>query len=428
LRILHTSDWHLGISTGPASRAEEQAIFLRWLLDLLRTREVDVLIIAGDIFDSMHPSAEAQTLLFRFLASVEHSGVCDVVLIGGNHDSASRLDAPRALLEAVRVHVVGGVPTADDRGRRMLAPLHVRGSDEPAAVCLAVPYVHEYRLGIRTSDLDVDATRARFRQEFAALYSGLADQAEAEFPGLPIIATGHLTLGRGATSDDYPQPIHQVGTIEGLPVDILDPRIRYAALGHIHRCYPIAGSTAWYCGTPVPYSMKEMDVKRRVLLVELEGEDKPRVEQIEVPRSRDLVQLIGSPEDVMSELVALTWSTLLPPLVHVRVETSIAVPGLTTRMHEAVGKHPREDRPVLVEVQQRSALVAEDGPVRVAKSLKEMNPEQVFSLICDHKQLTGDDRAKLEVAFRTAEATRGEVLEAMLQSIDLPQIAAGDVS
>ena len=102
MRILHTSDWHLGVSTGPASRIEEQRWFLDWLLNQLSALQIDVLIIAGDVFDTMHPSAEASAMYYEFLAQIGATGVRDVVVIGGNHDSPSRLDAPKALLQAVR--------------------------------------------------------------------------------------------------------------------------------------------------------------------------------------------------------------------------------------------------------------------------------------------------------------------------------------
>lgn len=428
MRILHTSDWHLGISTGPASRTDEQGAFLDWLLELLSAQAVDALVVAGDVFDSMHPSAEAQALYYRFLARVGSTGVRDVVVVGGNHDSPSRLDAPRALLEAVDVHVVGGVPPGEERWHRMLAPLRERGSDEVAAVCLAVPYVHEYRLGIRGTDQDREATRAAFTAAFSGLYTDLADRALAAHPGATLLATGHLTLGSESTREDYPHEIHQVGTIEGLPATILDPRIRYAALGHIHRAYPIAGSTARYCGTPIPYALNEMATPRRVLIVDLKEGAESTVSPVLVPRSRDLVQLAGPPDDVLTELAALTWSTHLPPLVHVRIQTSMAVPGLTRRLHDAVATHPEGRRPVLVEVQQRG-LDAEFGrSTPLAPSLEELSPEQVFGLVCDARQLDGDDRQALLTAFRTIASADPETLQDMLDHIGLPPSEPGHAS
>lgn len=427
MRILHTSDWHLGVSTGPASRVEEQQWFLDWLLETLAERRVDALLVAGDVFDSMHPSAEAQALYYRFLARIGGTGVRDVVVVGGNHDSPSRLDAPRALLEAVDVHVVGGVPPAEDRAARMVVPLRTRSDHATAAVCLAVPYVHEYRLGIRTSDLDRDQTRAAFREAFSALYTELADHAHRAAPDAPLIAMGHLTLGSGATRDDYPQEIHQVGTIEGLPASILDPRIRYGALGHIHRSYPVRGSVARYSGTPIPYALSEMSPPRRVLLVEVDGNEDARIDSIEVPRHRDLLELAGPPEQVLGDLAALRWSTTLPPLVHVRVQTDMVEPGLTRRLHEAVASHG-DARPILVEVQQRASHLAQPGSVPLPRSLEELSPLEVFGLLCDGRDLHGPERERLEDAFLTLASAHGDTLDEMIRAIELPPTALAEPS
>jgi len=428
MRILHTSDWHLGVSTGPASRHQEQAWFLEWLLDTLEREKIDALVVAGDVFDSMHPSAEARELYYRTLASVGRTGVRNIVVVGGNHDSPSHLDAPRALLEAVDVHVVGGVPTSEDRLDRMLAPLRARGSDAVAAICLSVPYVHEYRLGIRTTDLDRDKTRTAFKSAFANLYKDLADHAEVRYPGVPIIATGHLTMGFDAKREDYPQEIHQVGTIEGLPAELLDSRIQYTALGHIHRCYPIADSTAWYSGSPIPYSLTEMAAARQVLVVDLNSEKEVQVVRIEVPRSRDLVQLVGSPEGILADLASLTWSTPLPPLVHVRVLTKMAEPGLLQRLHEAAASHDQQGRPILVEVQQRDLEVQGDGLASTVPSLDTLKPGEVFGLMCDARHFEGEERRQLEAAFNEVASASPETLEEMLAAIELPPAAQGDAS
>lgn len=423
MRVLHTSDWHLGVSTGPASRTQEQEWFLAWLLEALDEQQVDVLLVAGDVFDSMHPSAEAQALYFRFLARVPATGVRDVVIVGGNHDSATRLDAPRALLQQVNVHVIGGVPPEGGREQRLVVPLRRRGQDDPAAVCLAVPYVHEYRLGVRTTDLDRAATRAAFRTAFADLYRGLADDAAARFPGLPLLATGHLTLGLGARREDYPQEIHQVGTIEGLPTDILDPRIDYTALGHIHRGYPIEGGAAWYSGTPVALSLTEAASPRRVLRVDVEAGQPPVVQPIEVPIARDLVALTGAPDDVLEQLSALSWTTRLPPLVHVRVQTELPEPGLVRRLHEAL---PGDDdrRPVLVEVQQRAPEQEQPTTVATTHSLDELRPGQVFDLLCDARQLSDELREPLQSAFSTVASIDEATLQEMIDAIELPPSAA----
>lgn len=420
MRILHTSDWHLGISTGPASRGEEQRSFLNWLLELLEVQQVDVLIVAGDVFDTMHPSAAAQALYFEFLSGLADAGVRDVVIVGGNHDSPARLDAPRDLLSTVGIHVVGGLPSAGLADPRLIIPLRVRGSQEPAAVCLAVPYIHEYRLGIRTTTLDQGDTRAAFATQFTAVYSQLADRAAAEYPGLPIVATGHLTMGADWGAHDAPQQIHQAALIEGLPTSILDPRIDYTALGHIHRSHRIKGSSAWYSGTPIPYAMPEMDEPRQVLRVDLRPDESPAVEPIAVPCDRELVRLIGPPEAVLSELAALDWSTPLPPLVRIRVETQMAEPGLVKRLHDAIPDRGERGRPVVVDVQQRTVVTEEQAasPKTNAQTLAMMKPTEVFELMCDAKGFHDVERTELRAAFDTVLSTSGDVFEQLLADID----------
>src|SRR4051812_29205135 len=109
MRILHTSDWHLGQLLHEHARAWEHARFLTWLLETLAAERVDALLVAGDIFDTANPPAESQAAWYEFLARARaRFPALDIVVIGGNHDSASRLDAPTPLLDAFRIHVVGG--------------------------------------------------------------------------------------------------------------------------------------------------------------------------------------------------------------------------------------------------------------------------------------------------------------------------------
>jgi exonuclease SbcD len=281
-----------------------------------------------------------------------------------------------------------------------------------------VPYVHEYRLGIRTTELDAAAIRSEFAAAFARLYRELASHAQGRFPAAPLVATGHLTLGLDATRADYPQEIHQVGTIEGLPVDLLDPRIRYAALGHIHRCYPVRRPSAWYSGSPIAYSLTETRQPRRVLLVDLDAEPAVAVTPIEVPHDREMVEIVGSPAEVEAALGALAWSTRLPPLVHVTVVSPVAEPGLPRRLHEALAGHDAQRRPVLVEVRQQSPACEGRATPVCGPSLEELEPSEVFARLCDAEQLEGDTRARLEAAFATLASASDETLEQMVTAID----------
>jgi DNA repair protein SbcD/Mre11 len=417
MRILHTSDWHLGIRHGPASRAPDHDAFFAWLLLQLAEDAVDALIIAGDIFDGMQPSADALARWYRFLLGVRGTGVTQVVVIGGNHDSPARLDAPAAVLGALDVHVVGGLDASDTGRTRCIVPLKDR-TGAVRAVCLAVPYVHEFRLGVRTTDLDTAGIKAAFRERFAGLYSGLVDAAQAAHPGLPLVATGHLTVGSQATREDYPHEIHQVGTLDALPADVLDPRIQYTALGHIHRCYPVdAGRRAWYSGSPIAFSLPEGRTARRVLRVDLSDDPQgtPDITRLDVPAARALVELREAPDDLVARVQGLQWSEPLPPLLFCRAVTDALPSDLSGRLHDALAAHPEDRRPVLAELRQERATplagLDEDAP---ALRLDELRPEQVFDTLLKSQGLSGDDG--LRAAFARIASAAPSDFDAMLRA------------
>ena len=408
MKILHTSDWHLGLSTGCVSRLPEQQLFLAWLTALLAERQVDALVVAGDVFDGLQPSAEAQAAYYRFLAGLAATGVRDVVVVGGNHDSPSRLDAPREILAALDVHVVGGLPPADEPQDGVVVPLRRRGSDEAAAVCLAVPYVHEYRLGVRTTLSDRAAVAEAFRARFAELYGRLADRARTLHPDLPLIATGHLVLGE-PRREDYGDEIHQVGLLRGLPTSVLDSRLAYAALGHIHRAYPVDGGRAWYSGSPLPVSVAESSAPRKVLLVDLPPAGAPTVTPVGVPAFRELRVLEGSPDELVRNLAALTSAAPLPPLVHVRARLQGPEPGLRERLVEALSAHPEAARPVLIELREVFAGAADDVVAGPQAGLEELSVTEVFARLCQAARTTDTD--ELQRAFATLVAWPDEELE-----------------
>ncbi len=391
MRIIHSSDWHLGMLHGAVSRAADHDHFFEWLLAQLTEQAADTLLLAGDVFDSMQPSADALRRYYRFLVRVAGTGVKQVVVVGGNHDSASRLEAPAEVLAALDVHVVGGVGGSEASWASCLVPLRGRGGDIEA-VCLAVPYVHEFRLGVRTSSLDLADVRESFRERFTALYAWLADEAERRWPGLPIVATGHLTLG-AANPEDYPHEIHQVGTLDGLPESILDPRIRYAALGHIHSSYPVGDARrAWYSGSPIAFSLPEARRQRRVLQVDIDGDGAVTVAPLLVPGGRDLLELRGTPEALDAALRGLTWTSPLPPLLFCRVVADVLPSDMSPRLHEVLAVFPDDARPVVVELRQERASVptgAELEPTEV--ELDALSPVEVFATLCRSRGQAEDD-------------------------------------
>ena len=392
MRILHTSDWHLGSSLAGASREEDHERFLAWLLRAVDELGVDALVVAGDVFDQAQPTADAQRAYYGFLAGLRGTGVRSVVIVGGNHDSPSRLDAPRELLRAFDVHVVGGMPIDEDARERCVVPLARDGRIE--AVVAAVPYVHEFRLGVRTAMADEATIRKSFHERFQSLYHGLADRCEAAGSGAPILATGHMACA-GWEKGDSPTEIHMVGSLGGLPADVFDPRFAYVALGHVHRMMPVAGSSAWYCGSPVPLCLKESATARRLLLVDVTGTDRPVVTPIEVPVARHVVEIKGPVADVADRLRTLSWDTPLPPLVMAVIEVESYRTGVEMDLQRAIEARGDAGPKLVLATQERigaDAGATGDGDMAAGPPLRDLGPEDVFRRLCLARGETLDDR------------------------------------
>ncbi|BDU72274.1 metallophosphoesterase family protein [Mesoterricola silvestris] len=391
---IHTSDWHLGAALGEASRLEEQQRFLQWLGTTIRERGVDTLLVAGDIFDQANPSAEAQRTYYTFLRDLGETGLRQVILTGGNHDSPSRLDAPSELLGNLGIHVVGGLDADPESWGRCLCPLRDAGGAVEAVVA-AAPFVHEWRLGFRTLDGTPEERGVLLAACFRAFYGRLADLAEGAFPGVPLLAMGHLACV-GSTPRDAPLETHLVGTLGALPADIFDERFAYVALGHIHRNYAVAGGRAHYCGTPLALNAREGATARQVNLVRLEG-GALALERLPVPAFRQVLEFAGTPDQVRAYLEDLAWTEPLPAMLSLEVCVERHQPGLEDEVRALVAA--REPRPLLVGLQQtlvrRGDPEGGDGP---APSLESLEPRDVFRLLCKAK---GENADELMAAFET---------------------------
>lgn len=409
-RILHTSDWHLGASLEGVSRDEEHARFLGWLESTLEEEKIDVLIVAGDVFDQSQPSAEAQRMYYGFLHRVAMArSVRKVVVVGGNHDSPSRLDAPAELLAGLDVHVVGGLQSDRTTWERCLCTVP-DADGSVAAVIAAVPFVHEYKLGVKTVLQDPTEVSKSFEQEFRKLYGELADSAAKLGDGAPIVATGHLASGE-ARKGDWLSDVHMIGSIGALPSSIFDPRLAYVALGHIHRSYPVGDRRAWYSGTPVPMSFEEAKLDRRVLIAEVARGADLAVRPVRVPRWRSLLELEGDVVEVSQALRELTWPEQeLPPLIRAQLIVDHYTAGLEGQLHQALEANPRKGARLLLPQQRvRVPVDAAASSVAPEKPLRDLEPLEVFERLCKHREHPIDDALREAFLSLLSEPSEQEV-------------------
>lgn len=292
-RAIHTADWHLGKALGNLDRTTEYQRFLHWLEATLIETEADVLIIAGDVFDSATPPQSAVQLYFEFLASLHQKrGECRVVVTSGNHDSPAHLDAPRELLNLIGVQVCATLPRHPDATpapERLLIPLPSPAA--PHLLVAALPFLRERDL--RKGELGQDAA-AISRDLQAGIVARYQEAVDAARPwldqGLPLLATGHLTA-LGATSSASERDIH-VGGLGSIGADAFPAAIQYVALGHLHRPQAVGGRAhIRYSGSPITLSFSECQDRKEIRVLDFVGAELVNNLSLPVPQARHLIEL-----------------------------------------------------------------------------------------------------------------------------------------
>ncbi|MDR2677822.1 MAG: exonuclease SbcCD subunit D C-terminal domain-containing protein [Zoogloeaceae bacterium] len=312
LTLLHTSDWHLGRTLHGRKRHEEFDAFLDWLADTMRQANVDILIVAGDVFDTATPTNRAQASYYRFLRRVAAGVVCrHVVIVAGNHDSPSFLDAPRDLLKALDVHVIGR--KRDDPADEVLLLTDAQGMAE-AVVC-ATPYLRdkdlrEVEAGESVADKEVKRL-AGLRAHYATV-AKIATARRGELD-IPIIATGHLFTDGGKTVEGDGVRELYVGSLARVPLDLFPANLDYLALGHLHMPQTVGGCEhIRYSGAPLAMGFAEAGQAKSVCRVEFHGRT-PRVDCIPVPVFRTLARVEGD------------WPQIARRLAEIKAQSSASV-------------------------------------------------------------------------------------------------------
>ncbi len=273
LKILHTSDWHLGRRLYGRLRYSEFEAFLSWLQETISAQQVDILIVAGDIFDTMTPSNKAQALYYEFLGKVSKSCCQHVVIVAGNHDSPTFLDAPSNVLKFLNVHVIG--TACEDVSNEVLVLEDADGT--PHCIIAAVPYLRDRDVRSTQAGESGQTKDANVIAGICAHYDKVADIAKAKQQELigahqhhiPIIATGHLFAAGGTTTDDDGVRELYVGSLGKISADMFDDCFDYVALGHLHVPQRVGGrESIRYSGSPIAMGFGEAKQQKQVLLIQ----------------------------------------------------------------------------------------------------------------------------------------------------------------
>lgn len=418
MRILHTSDWHLGAQLHEQSRLPEQACFLKWLKELMLREKPDALVVAGDIFDTCAPSNTAQNLYYDFLSAVFKDELCRrVVVIGGNHDSPSLLDAPGNVLIHLQARVIGAVEYRDNDDGSLVANYDKEvvivedASGNPGIVIGAIPYLRDADL--RRSEAQEGETERteKLKRGFAEHYQAVASLARekaltAAGRQLPLVLTGHLYLAGGMTAAEKSERDLQVGNLGAIGQELL-PSADYYALGHLHCPQAVGGHPACrYSGSPIAMGFGEADQEKSVAIVDLEPGQPARIRLETVPGTQRLVQLRGTPEAVEVKLQELVNSG---QEIWVDIQVDQGEGDLAPWWNRYAAMVDKTAVRLLRWQNARpgrsgSALA---GAIADAARLEHITPEKLFAMRLDDESLTDEQRQQFVSMFaEILQATR----------------------
>ena len=388
MRLLHTADWHLGARLIERERLTEHAAFLDWLIETLRSEKIDALLLSGDVFDAANPPQDAVALYFDFLKRLADLKTVKAVITGGNHDSASHLNAPRELLRRFEVHVFGHA------GDNVV--------DLGDVIVAAVPFLRERDLrqataGEAMSDVQ-SQVRSAIREHYTAQLAACRDIAQQR----PVIAMGHLTV-LGATTSDSERDIH-VGNLGAVGADIF-AGFDYTALGHLHRPQRVGGQeTVRYSGSPIALSFSEAADAKSVVIIDtqnhspvpipLSSKDGSRHRNEDKGMHELIIQILPIPTTLRLIRVTANRTTLAADLqsvpagswAEITVKLDAPEPDLDRQVREAAG-----GRFEILKVLADLPLSLTNSWQQAGPALNELQPREVFRELLKEKQIEGDE-------------------------------------
>ena len=310
MKILHTSDWHIGKNLHKIDLSDDLGLFFNWMVDQIKSQEIDILLVSGDIFDQANPSQASFQLYYNLLKRLLPLNI-KMVVTGGNHDSAAALNAPKQILQALDIHVVGGAP-------KDLKDLFFRFEKEgETLVVAAVPF-------LKDKDIRKSVAGESYKDKLDEIKNGLKtyfqkvnEYYESNYNMDPLVIMGHMYAHGGEISDAMRDV--QIGNQAGIEASIFGENPRYVALGHIHKPYKLSGPLeAHYSGSPIPLSFSERSDLKRVNILEFKG-GSITVKYQSVPSFRKLKLIRGNFEQVKDSLKDYEVKEILPTLIEIDV-------------------------------------------------------------------------------------------------------------
>lgn len=414
MRIIHTSDWHLGQHFMGKSREAEHRAFLTWLLCLIKETKADALVVAGDVFDTGTPPSYARAMYNEFIVALQQTGCSQAIILGGNHDSAATLNEAKTLLDCLNTKVVAGLsPEPEDH------VLVLEKQDRsPGAILCAIPFIRPKDLVSSMAGQTGEDKQAALSGAITQFYQKVFKAAQKKqeqlkaigpdstaggkdsnqqtknmCPGdLPIIATGHLTVVGGKSSESV-RDIY-IGSLDAFAARHFPP-VDYLALGHLHRSQIIKDQDhIRYSGSPIALSFDEGKIQKQVLKVDFKPGEPADITSVPIPCFRQLVSIKGDLACIEREISALGSlpddngdagkglpSSSLNIWLEVEVITDDYLSDLQERIQQMIQNGAGKDKGSMIELLRirRKRKKNGQGLARAAKEkLEELTPNEVF--------------------------------------------------
>lgn len=373
MKILHTADWHLGHRLHEQSQVEEQTLFLQWIEQYIIDNAIDVLLISGDIFDTGSPSNQSLEMYYSFLVQLKATNCSSVVITGGNHDSAGTLNAPKHLLDALSIKVVG---KATEHIKDEVFEIEANGEK---VIIGAVPYLRDGDIRRAVAGESFEELTDKYKTALINHYEASAEQCKLiNTSNAPVIAMGHLFATGGSVSDSE-QNIY-VGTLGHIGAKDFPTYFNYIALGHLHRPQIIGGNEIIrYSGSPHILSFSEINYDKKVIIIRLEDNEIKNIEDAVIPRFREFYRKTGTMAECIKAFPDLISNSYeLTPWVEIVLneDNTINVDDLKNEAE----KYSFEILKTSLKNQRKTKGIEE--LLANTKSIKELLPTEVFKLKC----------------------------------------------
>ena len=390
MKILHTADWHLGHRLHDQSQFEEQNLFLNWIENYIITQKIEVLLISGDIFDSGSPSNQSLEMYYSFLVKLNNTCCKSIIITGGNHDSPGTLNAPKHILNALSIKVVG---KATEHIQDEVFKLDIN-SDE--LIIAAVPYLRDGDIRRAVAGESFEDLTDKYKKALINHYESAAEECKKiSINNAPVIAMGHLFATGGSVSDSE-QNIY-VGTLGHIGANDFPTYFDYVALGHLHRPQIIGGNEKiQYSGSPNILSFSEVNYDKKIKVLSTENNKITIIDDVILPNFREFYRLSGTIQECMNLFPTIISNSFgLTPWVEIVLKEDHTIN--TDDLKKEAEKYSFEILKISLKNQRKQKGIEE--LLKETKSIKELNPTEVFKLKCEEMNFDLQENTQIWDAF-----------------------------